>query len=193
MTRNLKISIVISILFLGLIRLRPIWERKPGDTFNVLFFLAILILFLWLTIKIIIEIVRLIRHRHNLTLKFCLPFAIMTISLLDGMFNPLKIDLDSLYGKVIFRACYEGTQNQATFKLRDNGKFDLHSTGVFFHDRFYVGKYQKYGDTIVLDYDGIKPRIFGDSLVISEEYIYELEGDTLINSLFYVGDCKGLN
>lgn len=55
---------------------------------------------------------------------------------MGGIFNPLSIDLDFIYGKVNLRACYEGTQNQAIFKLRDNGKFDIHSTGVFFRTTF---------------------------------------------------------
>ncbi|NDP28878.1 MAG: hypothetical protein GZ087_15875 [Flavobacterium sp.] len=114
----------------------------------------------------------------------------MTVSLLDGMFNPFKIDLDSLYGNVVFQAYYEGTQNQAVFKLRDNGKFDLHWTGVFFSDTFYLGVYQQHGDTIVLDYKGIKPRTFSDTLVIQGKKIYELENDSLKKSLFYIDDLK---
>ncbi|MGI6290950.1 MAG: hypothetical protein ACOXZH_00760 [Bacteroidales bacterium] len=193
MTRNLKISLIISILFVGLIRFRPIWERNPGGFWNILFFLGITVLFFWLIVKIIIEIPRLIKQRKKLTFKLFVPILIMTVFLLDGIFNPLKINLDKIYGQVDFRACYEGTQNQATFKLRKNGKFDIHWTGVFFYDKFFTGKYVKNGDTILLDFKTEKPQYFSDTLVISENYIYSLKADTLIPTHFYLGYCKGLN
>lgn len=193
MTRNLKISLIISVLFVGLIRFRPIWERNPGGFWNMLFFLGIAIIFFWLIVKIIIEISRLIKQRKNLTFKQFVPFLIMTVLLLDGMFNPLKIDLDKVYGHVDFRACYEGTQNQATLKLRESGKFDIHWTGVFFYDEFFTGKYVKNGDTILLDFKTEKPRNFSDTLVVNGDYIYSLKADSLISTHFYLGYCKGLN
>ncbi|WP_319502593.1 hypothetical protein [uncultured Draconibacterium sp.] len=193
MTRNLNISLTISILFVGLIRLRPIWERNPGGFWNMLFFLGIAVLFFWLIVKIIIEIFRLIKQRTNLTLKLFIPILIMTVLLLDGMFNPLKINLDKIYGQVMFRACYEGTQNQATFKLRESGKFDIHWTGVFFADNFYTGDYIKTGDTILLNFNTEIPRNLNDTLFVKGEYIYRLQGDSLISTHFYLGNCKGLN
>src|SRR5690554_8143910 len=96
MTRNLKISLIISVLFVGLIRFRPIWERNPGGFWNMLFFLGIAVLFFWLIVKIIIEISRLIKQRKNQTFKQFVPILIMTVLLLDGIFNPLKIDLDKV-------------------------------------------------------------------------------------------------
>lgn len=193
MTRNLKISLIISILFVGLIRFRPIWERNPGGFWNMLFFIGIAILFFWLIVKIIIEITRLIRQRNSLTFKLFVPILIMTVLLLDGMFNPLKIDLDKVYGHVDFRACYEGTQNQATFKLRESGKFDIHWTGVFFYDEFFTGDYVKNGDTILLDFKTEIPRNLSDTLVLDGDYIYSLKSDTLISTYFYLGYCKGLS
>lgn len=193
MTRNLKISLIISILFIGLIRFRPIWERNPGGDWNILFFLGIVILFFWLIVKIIIEIIRLIKQRNSLNSKLFLPILILTILLLDGMFNPLKIDLDKVYGQVDFCACYEGTQNQATLKLRESGEFDIHWTGVFFYDKFFTGDYVKNGDTILLDFKTEIPRNFSDTLVINGEYIFSLKSDTLISTHFYLGHCKRLN
>ncbi len=193
MTRSLKISLIVSILFVGLIRLQPIWERNPGGFWNVLFLLGIAILFIWLIVKIIIEIIRLIKQRKNWTLKLFIPFLIMTVFLLDGIFNPLKINLDKIYGQVVFRACYEGTQNQSTFKLRENGKFDIHWTGAFLFDDFYTGNYTKSGDTLLLDFDTEIPHSLNDTLIINGEYIYRLKADSLIPTRFYLGYCKGLN
>ena len=117
----------------------------------------------------------------------------MTIVILDGFYNPLKIDLDSIYGKTVFRACYEGTQNQATFKLRDNGKFDIHWTGAFFSDNFYTGKYTLNGDTLFMNFNTIIPGKLDDTLIIKHGYLCKLESDTLVSTFFYLGRCKGLN
>ena len=66
MTKTLKISIIISVLFIGLIRLSPIWERNPGGFWNVLFYLGIAVLFFWILTKIAIEIIRIIKIRKEL-------------------------------------------------------------------------------------------------------------------------------
>ena len=91
MTRSLKTSLIISILFVAILRFRPIWERYPGGLWNVLFFLGTVVLFFWLVIKIIIELVRLIKRRKGLKIKLFVPILIMTVFLLDGMYNPFKI------------------------------------------------------------------------------------------------------
>jgi hypothetical protein len=198
MTRNLKISLIISILFVGLIRFIPIWERNPGGFWNLLFYLAIVVLFFWLIVKIIKEIVRLIKQRKTMTFRLFIPIMIMTLMLLDGMFNPLKIDLNKIYGNVVFRACYEGTQNQATFKLLEKNKFEIHWTGVFFYDEYFVGTYEKRGDTLYLDYRGKKPVRFGERVLMNndKEILETLrrDDDSLRNVVpFYYGFCKGLN
>lgn len=198
MTRNLKISLIISILFVGLIRFIPIWERNPGGFWNLLFYLAIVVLFFWLIVKIIKETVRLIKQRKTMTFRLFIPIMIMTLMLLDGMFNPLKIDLNKIYGNVVFRACYEGTQNQATFKLLEKNKFEIHWTGVFFYDEYFVGTYEKRGDTLYLDYRGKKPVRFGERVLMNndKEILETLrrDDDSLRNVVpFYYGFCKGLN
>jgi len=152
MKKNLKIPIAISILFLGLIRFTPVWERYPGGLWNALFYLSIVILFFWLIIYIIKEVIGFIKFREKLPYKRFFPLLIMTTALLDGIFNPLKINFDSIYGQVIFKACYEGTQNQATFKLRDGNRFELHWTGVFFYNEYFNGTYIQVGDTLFLSY-----------------------------------------
>ncbi|MBN2664770.1 MAG: hypothetical protein JXR68_14060 [Bacteroidales bacterium] len=80
----------------------------------------------------------------------------------------------------------------------ENNKFELHWTGVFFYDEFFVGTYQKKNDTLFLDYKRKKPVRFGDIIFMNnEDEILETirkEGDSLINVVpFYYGYCKGLN
>ncbi len=118
---------------------------------------------------------------------------VLSIALLDINFNPLKIDIEKSYGQVIFRACYEGTQNQATFFLREGGTFDIHWTGVFFYDKFFTGTYIKNEDTILMNFDKEIPRLLGDTLIIKDENLYRVKSDTMIQTYFYLGYCKGLN
>ncbi len=198
MTKSVKTSIIISITFVGLIRLRPIWERNPGGLWNIIFFLTISTLFIWISIKILIEIVRVIKNRKSIKLISFLPIGILLIGLLDGMFNPLRLNLENIYGDVTFRACYEGTQNQATFKLREPDEFEIHWTGLFFYDEFFVGTYSKSEDTLFLDYKGKKPSRFGDKILMDNEneslQTIKNEGDSLEYVVpFYFGYCKGLN
>ena len=120
-------------------------------------------------------------------------FGVILIGLLLFSCKSKQIDLEKGYDKVTFRACYEGTQNQATFKLRESGKFDIHWTGVFFYDEFFTGEYIKNGDTILMDFNTEIPRMLGDTLIVKDDFIYRLEKDTLISTHFYLGYCKGLN
>jgi len=193
MSRNLKTSLILSILLIGLVRLQPIWERNPGGFWNVLFYLSIAILFIWLITKVVKEIVHLVKNRKGLTFKLFIPLIIMTITILDVSFNPFKIDLEKKYGKVIFIAYYEGTQNQATLKLRDNGNFDVHSTGVFFSDYFFTGNYSRNEDTIFMNFDSKTPRLLGDTLIIKGENLYRKKLDTVLTTHYYLGNYKGLN
>jgi hypothetical protein len=192
MTRSLKISLIISILFVGLIRFKPLWVRNPGGLWNLLFYLSMAVLFFLLIIMIISEINSLIKNRKLLKLKSFLPILIMSIFFLDGIFNPLKVDLENMYGEVLFQACYEGTQNQATLKFRKEGTFEIHWTGIFSNE-YFSGGYILNRDTILLDFHTVKPRQMGDTLIIKEEYIYRKIADTIISTHFYLGYCKGLN
>lgn len=198
LNKHLKISIILSTAFVGLIRLNPIWERSPGGFWIVLFYLIIAILFFWITIKILIEIVRIIKNRNTLKLISFITIGILIIGLLDGIYNPLRINLENFYGDVTFRACFEGTQNQATFKLREPDKFEIHWTGVFFYDEFFYGKYSKIGDTLFLEYSRKKPKRFGDKIFIDSKneslQTIRTESDSLKYVVpFYYGYCKGLN
>lgn len=198
MTKKVKISLIISILFVGLIRLQPFWVRIPGGFWYILFYLVIFVLFFWLIVGILKEIIILIKLRKNLNFKLFIPILIMIFMLLDGIFNPLRIELHRMYGKVVFRACFEGTMNQATFQLLDNNRFEIHWTGVFFYEEYFIGTYDKRGDTLYLDYWGEPPGRFGQKILMNndEEILETLskDYDSLKNyAPFYYGFCKGLN
>jgi len=194
MDKNIRKTIILSDLFVFLILFYPLWERFPGGLWNLLFYLVIGALFIWMIIKIISEVVRIIKKRRSLSLDIFLPIIILIVSLLIVNFDPLEsTDNKLFFGKVLIRACYEGTQNQAVLKLRENGRFDLHQTGVFFYDQYYTGNYKKKSDTLFMDFENGKSRLLSDTMVIKKESIYKIKNDSIDTEVFYLGYCKGLN
>lgn len=118
----------------------------------------------------------------------------MAYSVIFGIYNPLKINVDELIrGKILFKACYEGTQNEAKFYLREEKKFDVHWTGAFFYDEFFTGVYEKKGDTILLKFNKKQLDEFGDTLIIKGEDLFTKQNDSIFPTYFYLGECKGLN
>lgn len=196
-TKSLKISIIISILFVAILRLKPIWERNLKGLFYLVLFISIAILFFWIILKIIIEITRIIRNRKSLSIISFLPITILLLCFSDGIYNPMNINLDILYGEVNFRACYEGTQNQATFKLREGNKFEIHWTGIF-HNYYDIGTYTELQDTLFLKYEGKAQSALGNKIFMDNENkilrpIYDNKESLDYNIMFYYGYCKGLN
>jgi len=144
-------------------------------------------------------VIDIFRNRKNLTIRSFMPFTICTITLIYTLFSPYRLDSENLEnkGEVVLRACYEGTQNQATLKFREDQTFELHSTGVFFYSNWLYGTYEQKTDTLFLHYLTEKPKRLGDTLLIKNDLlltIYNQEVDTLRRFLpFYLGYCKGLN
>ncbi|NLD50206.1 MAG: hypothetical protein GX660_23970 [Clostridiaceae bacterium] len=194
--RNILISASISILFLLILRTRPVWERYPGGNWNNIYYVTLIVLFIWIFVKIILEVVRVIKWKmEKKTIK---SLVILIVVLFFSIANPFNIDLDFIYGKVKFKACYEGTMNGATLKIREENKFDLHWYGAFGYDEFFIGNYEINGDTLWLYYLSNRPSRFGSKILMDSdnELLITLRGDTdsLENVVdFYYGDCKGLN
>lgn len=199
MTKKLVSIGLISVILLLLIYTDPLWTRYPGGLWIPVIFLTIVVGFLWLIIKLVREIIGLIKNRKSFKQNHLLPTILIVGVLCFTFFNTLSFDIDErFYGKVVFRACYEGTQNQATFKLREGNKFEIHWTGVFFYDEYFTGTYLQIGDTLILDYQTERPVRFGDRIFMdnTNEILTTIrqENDGLKNVVpFYYGYCKGLN
>jgi len=199
LTKKLVSIGLISVTLLTLIYTDPLWTRNPGGLWTPLIFLLILAGFIWLIVKLIKEIVLLVKNRKTFKPNQLLPTILITGILCFAFFNTLSFDIDErVYGKVIFRACYEGTQNQATFKLREENKFEIHATGVFFYDKYFTGQYVKHGDTLELNYDGevhgaVGERVFLNNRDSVIEVIKQNVDSTRRPLTFYYGYCKGLN
>ena len=195
MKKNITLPISLILLLFLLIFLYPVWERAVGS-WLILIHLAIPIVTLWIFIRIIIEVVRLFKRGNYRSVKNYRPLLILVAGILLIISVPYNIE-DDLYGEVNFRACYEGTQNQATFKLRGDDRFEIHYTAAFFVNDFVTGQYRLKGDTLYLTYNGATDVRFGDKVYMddSTQYLIPIRNDTLFHSRqnFYYGYCKGLN
>jgi len=169
-----------------------------GITFIALT-LLLPITFVAMIVFIISGLSRIFRNRRNLTLVFCLPTIIVLTTLIYSLFSPWRLDSENFESKVVMRACYEGTQNQSYILFRVDKSFEINSTGVFFSDFWYLGKWRQHGDTIFMIFDKEKPKIISDTVIIYKNYLIPIKQLRQVDSLnlfhryFYLGYCKGLN
>jgi hypothetical protein len=199
MTKKLTSIGLVSVILLILIHTSALWTRHPGGLWIPFIGLLMAAGFLWLLIMLIRELIKLTKDRETLKAIHFFP-AILILGVFCFMFlSTFSFDLeDRLYGKVTFRACFEGTQNQATFMLREGNRFEIHWTGVFFYDEYFNGTYFQSGDTLFLDYHSDKPMRFGDRIFMDNQSevltTIRQENDNLNNVVpFYFGYCRGLN
>ena len=198
MPKGIKISLYLAISISLLAKTHPIWARIfPAGT-NALLQIGGLLLGLILLIYVIVGVFKLFFNNNYKKAYSYLPIVIVPAIFAETLFNPLRINADRLYGKVIYEACYEGTQNQAKLKLRNNGNFDVHWTGVFFYDEYFVGDFEEKNDTLYLNFNkGVAPRNFGNKAVKvmgSGISFFDKENKLIRpNPYFYEGKCKGLN
>jgi hypothetical protein len=99
---------------------------------------------------------------------------------------------------ITFRACYEGTQNQAVLYLygKDHS-FIIHASGIL-HSNVYRGKYGQRGDTLLLyPADGKRPGRFAEMMRMDSlnKVLVPVQAvnDSLPRPVFYYGFCKGEN
>ena len=151
----------------------------------------VLIFILW--VKGIIQIKR---NWKQLSFTLCLPTIICTVTILFIFFNRFGTS-EQFESEVEFRACYEGTQNQAYILFRKDKTFEVNSTGVFFADKWWTGHWNKKDNILTLKYDKKKFDVLGDSLLIKDGHLIPLkpmEDTTRTNRpIFYLGFCKGEN
>ncbi|WP_341693917.1 hypothetical protein [Flavobacterium calami] len=142
-------------------------------------------------------IVRIIRNRANLNFLFCLPVLICSITILYTFLSPYRLDSEKLESEVDFRACYEGTQNQAYILFRKDKTFELHWTGVFGYNEWWTGKWDVKDNILTLKYDDKQAVQLGDKILISNGYLNPI-GKTFDKKkyphpMFYLGYCRHEN
>jgi len=196
--RRIKLTTAFSIVFLLLtIFYHHIDKYLTGIVFIILWFL-IPITFITMVVYAFKGIIQIIQNRKHLTFRFCLPTIIVLVTLAYTIASPYHLDSEKLESKVILRACFEGTQNQAYILFRQDSSFELNWTGVFFADDWFYGKYTQKGDTFYLDYHTQQPYRFGDTLLHTGKSLITIskinKRDSTIPFVpFYIGYCKGLN
>lgn len=174
-------------------------DKYAGGVIYLILTLLIPISFIAMIVCFINGIFQIFRSRKSLTIQVFMPLMICTITLMYTLFSPYQLDSENLESKVVFRACYEGTQNQATLKFREDKTFELHSTGVFFSNNWFYGTYEQKSDSIFLHYSTEKPKRFGDSIVIKNDLLITINQQKPDTSqyfsflTFYLGYCRGLN
>lgn len=97
---------------------------------------------------------------------------------------------------VVLRACFEGTQNQATLKFYKDHHFELHWTGVFGYSEYFTGTYKPAGDTFFLNYETMEPYRFGETILNKDSLLTPLDPNLDTDQVrvsFYLGYCKHLN
>ncbi len=159
--------------------------------------LLIPITFIAIAVYTISGLINIFRNRQNLTLTLCLPTIITLTTLIYTIFSPYRLDSEKLESKVAFRACYEGTQNQAYIKFRQDKSFELNWTGVFGYDEWWTGQWSKKGDTLILKYDGEKVKQLGDTVLIANGYLnpigHSVDTAKFPQPMFYLGYCRHEN
>jgi hypothetical protein len=195
--RSLIITIIICCVYLLLTIFYHHIEKYLSGVIYMLLAVLIPITFITICLFEIKGIIKIIRNLKNLNLKFCLPTIICSITLLYTIFSPYRIDSENLESEVEYRACYEGTQNQAYILFRKDKTFELNWTGVFGFNEWWTGKWEKKENILTLKYNDKMAEQLGDTILIENGYLNPIgksfNKKKYPNSMFYLGYCKNKN
>jgi hypothetical protein len=153
--------------------------------------------FVYIVFYLVKGLIQIFRNIKQLSINICLPLFITILTLIYLFFSPYRLNSEKLSSKVRYRACFEGTQNQAYILFRENQSFEINWTGVFFANAWYYGTYLQKADTFYLDYETEKPYRFGDTIVNTGQNLITINKHRIDSNQyfvpFYLGYCKGLN
>ncbi|MGF7040073.1 hypothetical protein [Mucilaginibacter lappiensis] len=185
-------AIITTIAFVVLFNCYHYIDKYTEGLVSLILTLLIPILFIVIIVAIVKGIIVIIKNRRNLSFMICLPTLIYIVALV----LPIP-DTEQFESKVLIRGCYEGTQNQSYILYRQDHSFEIHSTGVFFYSKWYTGRWEKTGDTIVMAYNKDKNPKLGTKVVLQDGYFKPVENLSDTNkqqlSMYYIGYCKGAN
>ena len=195
--KKIIIATVICFVYLTLtIFYHHIDKHSTGVIFIILT-LLIPTTFIAIVVYTFSGLIKAFRNRQNLTLTLCLPTIITLTTLIYTIFSPYRLDSERLESKVEIRACYEGTQNQAYIKFRQDKTFELNWTGVFGYDEWWTGQWNKKGDTLFFKFNGKKVKQLGDTVLIANGYLnpigHSVDTAKFPRPMFYLGYCRHEN
>lgn len=107
--------------------------------------------------------------------------------------SSLRFNENTFQSPALVKACYEGTMNTSRLYFRKDGSFEDFNVGWFGHVVHHSGVWVKSGDTLKLEFKGEPLDFIGSELIVKDEVLYKIEGDSLVPSPYYLGNCKGLN
>jgi hypothetical protein len=105
-------------------------------------------------------------------------------------FSPMQVNENTFRSPVKIRACYQGTMNTSRLYLRENGNFEDFNIGFFAYVHYYSGTWKQSGDTLMLSFKNKEPHYLGEKLIIKNELLYKIQGDTLSATYYYLGECR---
>jgi len=187
------ILIVYTILLFLSLNLYFYWIKIAGDIFLVIglfelsFFMIIIILTVILICKIILK-----KGWRNLKNLYVIGFVLL-INFVIIQYKMIIVDENLFQSRVLIKACREGTQNTSKLFLRENRTFENFNIGFFAYVHYSNGTWQKNGDTIFLTYKREKLKDLSDSILIINNNLFNIQGDTIDFSGYYIGECKRLN
>lgn len=145
-----------------------------------------------MVVNIVRQVIKLFKDRRGLTLMSFMPLLIY----LGVLMMPIG-SAEIFESGIKFRACYEGTQNQAFIKFRTDQTFELHWIGVLFYNKWHTGTWQQKGNVLLLQYDREVVKVLGHKLLIDGGYLKPLDAsvpeENRNNPMFYLGYCKRAN
>jgi hypothetical protein len=191
--KRLRLTVIIAAVILWLsTNLYYFWIKVAGGVFLVTGLIE-LTCFLTLIIATIILTIRTIRRSDWRNLKNFLTLGLTVLVLTALNIHPILVNENTFQSPVKMRACYEGTMNTSHIYFRENGTFEDFNIGWFAFVHYSKGNWTQKGDTLLLDFEGEKPILLGEKIIIKEENLYRQQADTLAPTYYYMGYCKGLN
>lgn len=191
-----------------LLRTECLWYQSGGVVW-IAYDVALLVLGVW-TVGLLLEsTVRGIRAARAHGAHVFIAPIVCTIVLADAVFNPLgvRLDCERFRSPVVARACYEGTMNQATLKLRENGRFEIRASSIVWAD-VRRGIWRRTADTLRLTYDRpvdgtkreevfwITAGSYADPLLATVDTLWvtsTYRSRLGVTMEWYEGECQGTN
>lgn len=194
---NLNLSISLCLFYLLLTFFYYHIDKKTSGIIFIILTLLIILLFITIVFQLIKGFKNIFQSINNLSIKILLPILIYFATLIYSITNPLKLSSEIFESKVEFRACYEGTQNQAYILFRKDKTFELNWTGVFGYNEWWTGKWYKKENVLFLKYDNKKVDQLGNKLLIENGYLNPIEESVdkakYPRPMFYLGYCQNKN
>ncbi len=151
--------------FLG-IKLFYYWNQLAGFYPLVIGFI-LFIFIVAIVYFLVVSIWQLVKNRKSATTKAAYPVILYLFFLVFTFYDPFELNAEAFQARPIITARYRGTQNFATLKIRDNGRFDYEGSGAFAYSFFFKGSWSQVADTLFLTCDN------GDSLAIGNKLVID--------------------